>query len=175
MDCLVGLRFYVIYISAVYAIHSLARDELQPQRDSWLTGYKILFVVAAVKSLLSYTHLRLFSLSEQAKKLQFATLATTGNGDELALSREDRFSKTVDTDTRRTARGCDYKNHVVFTPYDRSNPAPVFWSSFAIVLLVYNTIHLALTPSTHVTPLFFGTPAFVGYWGVVRLLQILLH
>lgn len=175
MDRLAGLRFCAIYISSVYAVHSLASADQQSPRDPWVTGYKIFFVVAAAKSALSGAHLRLFSWSEQAEKLQYATLATTANGEELALSREDRFSKAVSSDTRRASRDCHSKKRADIAPCDRFDPVPVFWPSFAIALLLYNTIHLALSPMSHVAPLLFGAPAFVGYWGVVRLVDILLR
>lgn len=163
-----------MFVSSVYLVHNLLREDPKLIDDAWSAGYKVLFIVAAVKSLLAFLHLHLTKLSEKARQLQYAALATTGKGEVLALYREERLADSVSLEQRYSKRALGHPKQIAFTPHDKYNPAPVFWCILVILLLVYNTAHLALVPLSHTSPLFFGTPAFAVYWGCLRLIQIML-
>lgn len=170
-----GTRLYLLSISIVYLSYDLAAwGNLPPRTSIWLTGYKVIFLIAAIKSVTSYIHLELNTLLERTRQLQHSTVATTSKGEVLALYKEERLSDSDSIEARYSKQAFGHRNEIPLNPYDRYNPAPVFWCCFMTVLVFYNTAHLALVPLSHTLPLFFGTPAYVFYWGAVRTTQIVL-
>lgn len=169
-----GTRLYFLFISIVYLSYDLARGDLTPRNSIWLAGYKVIFLIAAVKSVTSYVCLELNTLLERTRQLQCSALSTTSKGEVLALYREERLSDSDSAEARYSKQAFGHGEQIPFNPHDQYNPAPVFWCSLMSFLVLYNTAHLALVPFSYTSPLFFGTPAYVLYWGAMRTSQMML-
>ncbi|KAK2829939.1 hypothetical protein Q5P01_017870 [Channa striata] len=143
---------------------------------AWLIGYKVILVAASLRAAASYTRMKLNALIEKARRTQLLALSTTGRSEALALHREKRLSQVPAglEGSRYSKRSFGQLEEIPFHLYDRYTEAPVFWCVLASSALLYNTIHLALTPVEHVAPLFFGAPTYVMYWGLLRGAQIAL-
>ncbi|KAK2812870.1 hypothetical protein Q5P01_000947 [Channa striata] len=128
------------------------------------------------ESAASYTRMKLNALVEKARRTQLLALSTTGRSEALALHREKRLSQAPAglEGSRYSKRSFGQLEEIPFHLYDRYTEAPVFWYVLAASALLYNTIHLALTPLAHAAPLFFGAPTYVMYWGLLRGAQIAL-
>ena len=170
-----GIRLYLLFISILALSYDLALGTVTPGNAMWFAGYKVIFLVAAVKSITSYVCMKLNGLLEMARQLQYSALSTTSKGEVFALYREERTCASDNTTpVRYTKAACGYKQRILFNPHDRYDPPPVFWCTFTTFVILYNTAHLALVPLSCTSPLFFGAPACVLYWGIVRTSQILL-
>lgn len=169
-----GTRLYFLFISIVYLSYDLAWGDLTLRNSIWLAGYKVIFLVAAVKSVTSYVCLELNTLLERTRQLQYSALSTTSKGEVLALYREERLSASDTAEERYSKQAFGHGEQILFNPHDQYNPAPVFWCSLMSFLVLYNTAHLALVPLSYTSPLFFGTPAYVLYWGAMRTSQMML-
>lgn len=165
-------RLYFIFMSMVYLSYDLRRGGLT-QRN-WLTGYKIIFLVATVKSIVSYVHLELNTLLERTRQLQSSALSTTTKGEVFALYREERLSDHS-AESRYSKQALGHGEQILFNPYDQHQPPPVFWCSLMMLLILYNTAHLALVPLSYISPLLFGTPAYMLYWVAMRTSQMMLQ
>lgn len=161
-------------LSVLYLTFALTQGDLTPGNSIWLAGYKVIFLVAAVKSVTMYLNLELNVLFERTRQLQCSALSTTSKGEVFALYREESLSNPNRTEVRCGERGFGRGARMLPNPYDPHDPAPVFWCTFTAFLVLYNTAHLVLTPLEYATPLFFGTPAYVLYWGAVRTTQTML-
>lgn len=160
---------YLLSVCIAYLSYDLTLGTcLARQRNSiWLAGYKVIFLVAAVKSLVSYVRLRLNILLDGTRRLQCSALSTTSKGEVLALYREER--RAVPENSRALGRA----ERPPFDPRERHRPASVFWCSLVAFSILYNTAHLALVPLSDTSPLFFGTPAYVLYWGALRTSRVI--
>lgn len=166
----IQLHLLFLSLSILYLTFALTQGDLTPGNSIWLAGYKVVFLVAAVKSATTYLSLELNTLFERTRQLQCPALSTTSKGEMFALYREESVTNPRNcTEVRCSERGFGLPN-----PYDPHDPAPVFWCTFTAFLILYNTAHLVLTPLEYATPLFFGTPAYVLYWGAVRTTQMML-
>ena len=166
---------YFLSISIIWLSYDLARGGLTQRDEIWLAGYKIIFLISAVRSVTSYVFLELNTLLERTRQLQYSALSTTSKGEALALYREERLSSLA-SDEACSKRALGHCEEIpLLNPHDRYNPAPVFWCSVMGILVLYNTAHLALVPISYTSPLFFGTPAHVLYWVVLRTPQIVLR
>ena len=165
---------YFLCISIVYLSYNLAREDLTRRNELWLVGYKMIFLIAAVKSLTSYVTLELDTLLERTMQLQYSALSTTSKGEVLALHREERLSESDSVESRYSKQAFGHGEQILFNPHDQYNPGPVFWCSLMGFSILYNTAHLALVPLSYTSPLFFGTPAHVLYWGAMRTSQMML-
>lgn len=167
-----GPRLCFLFFSIFYFSYDVvARRDLTTTTttttgdETWLVAYKVIFLIAAVKSLASYVVLELDAMLERTRQLQYSALSTTSRGEALAQHREERWAERAFGHCERT----------LFNPQDRHNPDPVFWCTLTGFLILYNTAHLALVPLSCTSPLFFGTPAHVLYWGAVRASQMMLN
>lgn len=167
-------RIYFVFLSLVYLSYELACGDLAPVDSLWLAGYQVIFLFAAVKAATSYVCLELDTLLERTRLLQYAALSTTSKGQVLALHREERLSRSQGSVARYSLGAFGRGEQIQFNPHYQYSPAPVFWCTLVGLLVLYNTIHLAAVPLSHTSPLFFGTPAYVCYWGTVRTSQLLL-
>ncbi|KAE8277895.1 hypothetical protein D5F01_LYC24063 [Larimichthys crocea] len=170
----VQLHFLFLSLSILYFTFALTQGDLTPGNSIWLVGYKVAFLVAAVKSTTTYLSLELSTLFERTRQLQCSALSTTSKGEMFALYREESLTNPNCTEVRCSERGFGRDARMLLNPYEPHNPAPVFWCTFTAFLVLYNTAHLVLTPLEYATPLFFGTPAYVLYWGAVRTTQMML-
>lgn len=170
-----GIRLYFLFLSTVYLSYDLTRGDVTQTRSHaiWLSGYKVFFLLAALTSVTSYVSLELNTLLESTTRLQWSALATTSKSDVLALYREERLSDPASVDARYSKEAFGHCEQILFNPHDQYNPAPDFWCSFTVFSVLYNTAHLALAPLSYTSPLFFGAPAYVLYWGAMRMTQIM--
>lgn len=170
------VRPYAVFLSFLYLFHALTAQELPLGGCVWLIGYKVIFTMASLRAAVSYACMELNDLIERARRTQLLALSNTGRSDALALHREKRLSEAPAgaVHERYSRRSFGQLEEIPFHLYDRCNEAPVFWCVLTASVLLYNTIHLALTPLAHITPLFFGAPTYVMYWGLLRGAQIAL-
>ena len=163
-----GLRLHVILFLIFYFSCDLLGWGLTSSDSFWHNGYKVIFLVTGVRSVISHIDLELNTLLEKTRQLQCSALSTTTRGEVLSLYREERL---YDPDC-----GKGTPSHVdnVLTSHDDYNQAPVFWCSMMTFLIIYNTAHLAMVPLSYTSPLLFGTPTYVLYWGAMRTVQMLL-
>lgn len=168
------IRLYLLFISILTLSYDLALGNLTSRNTIWFAGYKVIFLVAAVKSITSYLCMELNSLLEMTRQLQYSALSTTSKGEVFALYREERMSASDSAPVRYSKAAFESKQQILFNPHDQYNPAPVFWCTLMTFLVLYNTAHLALVPLSYISPLFFGMPAYVLYWGIMRTTQIML-
>lgn len=169
-----GTRLHLLLFSIVYLSYDLALWGLLEGDFVWLSGYKVILLVAAVKSFTSYAGLEVNTLLARTRHLQCSALATTCQSEVLALYREDKLSASNIAKERYSKTAFGLGEQIPFNPYDQHNPAPVFWCSLVAVMVLYNTAHLALVPLSCTLPLLFGTPAYVLYWGAMRTTSIML-
>lgn len=170
-----GLTLFLISLSCVYLTYTILTGTPETTSETWLNGYKIFFILAGTKSLLSYVHLELKKLSETIKQLQYSAIATTGKAEVLALCREERALHSNSVGARYSGGSFRYQKEIPFVNLDEYNQAPVFWYILSLLLLCYNTAHLACAAVTDASPLFFGVPAIAVYWGLIRFTQIILR
>lgn len=172
-----GKRFYFLLFSMVCLAYDLELQGLLEGNIVWLSGYKVIFFVAAVRSLTSYLCLDLNTLLERTRQLQYSTLATTCKGEVLALYREAKHCPTASNGAKEhhSMRAFGHGEQTQFTPHDKQRAAPVFWCSLMTVMVLYNTAHLALVPLSYTSPLLFGTPAFALYWGAMGIPWIVMR
>lgn len=170
-----GARLHFLSLSIVCLCYNLALWGLIEGNFVWLSGYKVMFLLAAVKSLTSYVCLELNTLLERTRQLQCSALATTCKGEVLAMYREEKLSASNSVQERYSKTAFGHDEQIQFTPHDQYNLAPVFWCSLMTVMVLYNTAHLALVPLSYTSPLLFGTPAYVLYWGAMRTTWIMLR
>lgn len=166
------VRVHFVFISVLYLTFELTREDLTRGNSIWLAGYKAIFAVAAFKSTTAYLRLELNALIERTRQLQCLALSSTSGGEVFALYREERLSNPDGAEASCGERAFAHCERIPPEPY--GDPARVFWCTLTAFLVLYNTAHLVLTPSSHVSPLFFGTPAYVLYWGAVRTTRTLL-
>lgn len=150
------------------SLHALWTLTTAPALDDWYYGYRILFLLAELKAVWSYCTVELKMLSETIGQLQYSAVATTGNAEVLALCREDRALHTTFDDRR------EYKKEIPIINRDQHNQAPVGWAILSLLLLLYNTAHLAFNPVTDSSALLFGIPAIAMYVVLIRFTQIVL-
>lgn len=158
----------------LYLSYDLALGDLTPMDSVWLSGYKLIFLVAAVKSVTSYVCLELDTIVERTRQLQCSAVSTTSKGEALALHIEERLSQCDSTEVRYSKRSFGHGDQILFHPHDQYNPPPVFWCSLTALLLLYNTAHLAIVPVSYTSPLYCGAPAFVLYWAAMRATTMVL-
>ena len=188
-----GTRLYVLFISIVYLFYGLAPPprggSIPWNATTWLTGYKLIFFAAAVKSAAVYVCAELNTVLERTRRLQCSALSTTSKGEVFALCREERLRCDSDIGASAAAPGHSkgafghigeqqqqqQQQQLLFLAYDRYNPAPVFWCTLTAFAVLYNTAHLALAPYSDTLPLLFGAPAYVLYWGAMRTIQMMLR
>lgn len=150
------------------SLHALWTLTTAPALDDWYYGYRILFLLAELKAMWSYCTVELKMLSETIRQLQYSAVATTGNAEVLALCREDRALHTTFDDRR------EHKKEIPIINRDQYNQAPVGWAILSLLLLLYNTAHLAFNPVTDSSALLFGIPAIAMYVVLIRFTQIVL-
>lgn len=150
------------------SLHALWTLTTATALDDWYYGYRILFLLAELKAMWSYCTVELKMLSETIRQLQYSAVATTGNAEVLALCREDRALHTTFDDRR------ERKKEIPIINRDQYNPAPVGWAILSLLLLLYNTAHLAFNPVTDSSALLFGIPAIAMYVALIRFAQIVL-
>ena len=158
-----GLGLHFISFSIFYFSCDLLGWGLTPSNSFWHTGYKVIFLVAGIRSVISHVDLEMKTLLEKTRQLQCSALSTTTRGDVLSLYREERL---YDPDALNYGKGKP--------SHDDYNRGTVFWCSTITVLIIYNTCHLAIVPLSYTSPLLFGTPMYVLYWGAMRTAQMLL-
>lgn len=164
-----GLHF--ISFSIFYFSCDLLGRGLTPSTSFWHTGYKVIFLVAGIRSVITHIDLEMNTLLEKTRQLQCSALSTTTRAEVLSLYREERL---YDPDALSYGEGTPLHVDNALTPHDNYNRGPVFWCSMITVLLIYNTAHLAMVPLSYTSPLLFGTPMYVLYWGAMRTAQMLL-
>lgn len=167
-----AVRIFILCITVLSLSCDLATGELRENNSIWLCGYKVIFLVAAVKSLTSYVCLKRNTLLERTKQLQCTAVSTTSRGEVLALYREERRVR-ADNANDPYIQASERGKPILFNRYDRYRPAPVFWCTLTSCLLLFNTAHLALLPLEYASPLFFGAPAFFIYWLTMRTCQLM--
>lgn len=144
-------------------------------RLNWITGYKILLLIAALQPLIAYTYFKMNMTLETIRELQYATLSTTSKGDALALFREERMVESNCIQGMKTSHDRQtpvLTGKVLFTPQDQYDPPSIFWCTYTSVFVLYNTLHLFMVPLSYIWPLVFGTPAFMLYLSIIRTFQI---
>lgn len=166
------VRANFIFVSILYLAFDLTQGDLTRGNSIWLAGYKAIFLAAAFKSTIAYLRLELNVLIERVRQLQCLALSSTSGGEVFALYREERLSNPHRVEACCRERAFAHCERISWESY--GDPTRVFWCSLSAFLVLYNTAHLALTPLLYVSPLFFGTPAYVLYWGAVRTIRTLL-
>lgn len=163
----------------VCLLYDLTQSNVTHDTSVWLAGYKVFFLVMSVRSLARYGLLELSAILGSTRQLQYSSLCTTSKGEVFAAYREKRLSESQKPDTFNS--NCQtYEQHHAWTGPDliqcgQRDTAPVYWSSFVTLLIIYNTAHLALSPLPDTSALFFGAPAFVIYSMIVKTINIFLH
>lgn len=170
------MRFYLCAISIACLVYDLTYRELtRCHSDGWLTGYKLFFLLAATKSVVSYLCVTLNVLSEKIRDLQYFAISTTGTGETLALCREKRIScrDLNEGNGYYTKSEFGHPREIPFNPNEDYEHVPVFWCCFTIVFACYNTLHLLCSPV--IAAFAFGLPMLALYWGVFRIAQVILY
>lgn len=132
---------YFVLISVVYLSYDFTLAGWIGTQ-AWLAGYKVMLLLASVKSVLQMT-----------REAQCSALVTTSKSEILALYREETL---LERGTLELCCGKDDQRE----PRDRQGASPVFWCCFVTVLVSYNMIHLAMAPLSDVDPLVFGAPIY---------------
>lgn len=170
MGVKVKMQMCAIGLCSLHALWTLATA---PALDDWYYGYRILFLLAELKAVWSYCTVELKVLSETLRQLQYSAVATTGNAEVLALCREARALHTT-FDDRREHDAFGRQKEIPIINRHQHNQAPVGWAILSLLLLLYNTAHLAFNPVTDSSALLFGIPAIAMYVVLIRFTQIVL-
>lgn len=170
MGVKVKMQMCAIGLCSLHALWTLATA---PALDDWYYGYRILFLLAELKAVWSYCTVELKVLSETLRQLQYSAVATTGNAEVLALCREARALHTT-FDDRREHDAFGRQKEIPIINRHQHNQAPVDWAILSLLLLLYNTAHLAFNPVTDSSALLFGIPAIAMYVVLIRFTQIVL-
>lgn len=170
MGVKVKMQMCAIGLCNMHALWTLATAAAL---DDWYYGYRILFLLAELNAMWSYCTVELKMLGETIRQLQYSAVATTGKAEVLALCREDRAMHTTFNDRREHSLFRREKDIPILSR-DEYDPAPVGWSIISLLLLLYNTAHLAFNPATDHYALLFGIPAIAMYVVIIRFTQIVL-
>lgn len=164
-----SVRVYAITIGTLYLAYELITTYwLEHTTDQWLTGYKVIFLIAGVRALTRYVALELNTVLDNTRELQVSALATTAFSEVLAHYREDRLAHSDITELDHHEKlSLGYEQRTSYSPYNQDTLLSVFWCTFYMVLIAYNTLHHILTPFSDVTPLLFGTPSYTILYGVI--------
>lgn len=165
-------RVYIISLFTLYLIYKVGHEVSQQTLDYWVIGYRLIFLVAGVRAIISHVSLELNTFLDTARELHYSVLSTSTNSEVLAHYREGRLTHP-DTGGTSCIRLTDrYGELTSLNPYNSESLLSVFWCTLVSILLVYNTFHLILAPLADLTPLLFGAPAYLMWHGLSRTVRI---
>lgn len=164
-------RFVFLYTSTIYLLHELAYTYVTEENTLWLAGYQLIFFVISVRSLIGCFGSELCAILQSIRELQYSSLCTTSQGEAFAFYRERKLSSCNNSDLS----GEQDPIRLYFTQCGQQNTATVFWPTVVSLMIIYNTVHLTLSPLPETSPLFFGAPAFVIYLITYKIISIFVH
>lgn len=152
-------------------MHAIWTLSTAPTLHDWYYGYRVILLLAELQAVWSYCTVELQLLSQTIKHLQYAAVATTSKAEVLSLCREQRaWQAHLDQRSAHVLRG---ERNTPLIHHNEHNRVPAGWSVLSLILLLYNTIHLALGSSSDVYALLFGVPVIAAYVTVIRVTQVL--
>lgn len=173
-----GMAIYVSALSMLGGCYVFLYHWLTYRTPGWFAGYVFFLFLSGLYSVSSYARIVVGTLADSIRNVQYSTLATIIGGEELSLSRERRLCREREDEDRgprvTSEEAADRETDLFFLPHAASENGRSFWCLLSVLLLTYNSFHLAAEPWDSAFPLLFSAPALISYFGIFRCAYILI-